>query len=636
MVLSPICCRIRLMTVLIAAQTQSSVTSPDPLPTPTRAHLNKTFESLSKKYTAIPTPGTLANVLEKIPKQEKPTNDTPSSLSRNEPDRERNFDVEANIIVELDAEWGGPGWLPQELYRRRSSGKAICRGILDITHMAKELGIPLHSLWEKGGLLRDAYDPSDHSPNSIMKAISSVNEELGRKIHLAKQGQTITERSTLRSPSANKQINGLDASKTSPSSLQFSQIRQPKRLNGIFQPKPNSHQPVSNPPKDAFRLQSQLLKGTHITPSTHASTVESRFEVIPSPSSPRRVVSTVSSAASPRSSTQMQQDGVKDRTKAAPVNGTLPTPKSPSILQSVRSAQHNQRQDLTPQSASTRSQSTSQASQVAAAIRRDDSDPSLAKPTSSPVTTSRPLPSIVAAESQTPKESIDHLESQEAAAAAAFSTMPIALDSTSSLSSDSLSPPPSEDESTPPKFNDSDDPAYQSLDSSPVLKKRKREPPVDGNGVSPGNNPPKRNRYTVQPDVEKVYRQLTDKIELTDDVILFVAEVLVAEYGSKKARLLDPLWFNANESERLPQAIASLNLQEVVYYFAIHHARSSHWSLGVLSGDGSSVRCNLYDSMQNVAHRGIVQDRLQRWLVEIGETRPLLFTSKVCNPCRAS
>ena len=128
---------------------------------------------------------------------------------------------------------------------------------------------------------------------------------------------------------------------------------------------------------------------------------------------------------------------------------------------------------------------------------------------------------------------------------------------------------------------------------------------------------------------QKVYEQLTTNTSLSDDVILFVADLLRAEYGNANTFLLDPLWFNADLSDKLPQPVSSFGKPDAVHYFLIHHSNHSHWSLGVFQIDGDRVCCRFFDPLANVTRRNTVRRRFQQWLSEFGERRPLHFTAPV-------
>lgn len=128
--------------------------------------------------------------------------------------------------------------------------------------------------------------------------------------------------------------------------------------------------------------------------------------------------------------------------------------------------------------------------------------------------------------------------------------------------------------------------------------------------------------------VEKILRQLTCDVQLTDDVVELVCQAIVVEHGDDNVRLLSPLWFEADELSALPQTIRNLD-QEQTICFPIHHKFPKHWTMGVARVTADQVVLTFHDSMQCSERANTVRRRFGAWMEAVRLKQPLVFQTKV-------
>ncbi|KAJ4191909.1 hypothetical protein NW767_010816 [Fusarium falciforme] len=136
-------------------------------------------------------------------------------------------------------------------------------------------------------------------------------------------------------------------------------------------------------------------------------------------------------------------------------------------------------------------------------------------------------------------------------------------------------------------------------------------------------------RLTGPLTVEKILRQLTCDVQLTDDVVELVCQAIVVEHGGDNVRLLSPLWFEADELSALPQTIRNLD-QEQTICFPIHHKFPKHWTMGVARVTADQVALTFHDSMQCSERANTVRRRFGAWMEAVRLKQPLVFQAKEC------
>lgn len=128
--------------------------------------------------------------------------------------------------------------------------------------------------------------------------------------------------------------------------------------------------------------------------------------------------------------------------------------------------------------------------------------------------------------------------------------------------------------------------------------------------------------------VEKIVRQLTCDVQLTDDIVELVCQAIVVEHGGNNVRILSPLWFEADDQSTLPQTIRGLN-QEQTICFPIHHKSPKHWTMGVARVCPNQVVLTFHDSFQHSERANAVRRRFQAWMERVGLKQRLVFQTKV-------
>ncbi|KAI8654289.1 hypothetical protein LRP88_00172 [Fusarium phalaenopsidis] len=136
-------------------------------------------------------------------------------------------------------------------------------------------------------------------------------------------------------------------------------------------------------------------------------------------------------------------------------------------------------------------------------------------------------------------------------------------------------------------------------------------------------------RLTGPLTVEKILRQLTCDVQLTDDVVELVCQAIVVEHGGDNVRVLSPLWFEADELSALPQTIRNLD-QEQTICFPIHHKFPKHWTMGVARVTADQVVLTFHDSMQCSERANAVRRRFRAWMETVQLEQPLVFQTKEC------
>jgi hypothetical protein len=163
--------------------------------------------------------------------------------------------------------------------------------------------------------------------------------------------------------------------------------------------------------------------------------------------------------------------------------------------------------------------------------------------------------------------------------------------------------------------------------TSPITPTKKRKRAM----VSVPSTPTravKGERLTGPLTVEKILRQLTCDVQLTDDVVELVCQAIVVEHGGDNVRLLSPLWFEADEPSSLPQTIRNLD-QEQTICFPIHHKFPKHWTMGVARVTADQVVLTFHDSMQCSERANTVRRRFGAWMEAVRLKQPLVFQTKV-------
>ncbi|EEU36351.1 uncharacterized protein NECHADRAFT_86887 [Fusarium vanettenii 77-13-4] len=176
-------------------------------------------------------------------------------------------------------------------------------------------------------------------------------------------------------------------------------------------------------------------------------------------------------------------------------------------------------------------------------------------------------------------------------------------------------------------------PADEQLEKAPTptspttpTKKRKRDLT---SASSPLARSVRSERLTGPLTVEKILRQLTCDVQLTDDVVELVCQAIVVEHGGDNVRVLSPLWFEADELSALPQTIRNLD-QEQTICFPIHHKFPKHWTMGVARVTADQVVLTFHDSMQSSERANAVRRRFKEWMKTVKLKQPLAFQTKDC------
>ncbi|KLO83004.1 uncharacterized protein FFB20_04121 [Fusarium fujikuroi] len=78
--------------------------------------------------------------------------------SNSEIKKEARLRIHKANIDWLNKEWKGPNWFPTDLLRPSKPCRSVVRGLKNITEEAMIKNIPLPSLWESGGYLRNVVD----------------------------------------------------------------------------------------------------------------------------------------------------------------------------------------------------------------------------------------------------------------------------------------------------------------------------------------------------------------------------------------------------------------------------------------------------------------------------------------------
>ncbi|KAJ4314653.1 hypothetical protein N0V84_008780 [Fusarium piperis] len=129
--------------------------------------------------------------------------------------------------------------------------------------------------------------------------------------------------------------------------------------------------------------------------------------------------------------------------------------------------------------------------------------------------------------------------------------------------------------------------------------------------------------------VEKIVRQLTCDVQLTDDIVELICQAIVVEHGGDNVRMLSPLWFEADELSTLPQSIRGLD-QEQTICFPIHHKLSKHWTMGIARVHLNQVVLTFHDSIRCSERANAVRRRFQAWMEKVKLKQPLIFQTKEC------
>lgn len=163
--------------------------------------------------------------------------------------------------------------------------------------------------------------------------------------------------------------------------------------------------------------------------------------------------------------------------------------------------------------------------------------------------------------------------------------------------------------------------------TSPMTPTKKRKRAIVSVPSTPTRSV-KGERLTGPLTVEKILRQLTCDVQLTDDVVELVCQAIVVEHGGDNVRMLSPLWFEADELSALPQMIRNLD-QEQTICFPIHHKFPKHWTMGVARVTAEQVVLTFHDSMQCSERANTVRRRFGAWMEAVNLEKPLVFQTKV-------
>jgi hypothetical protein len=77
---------------------------------------------------------------------------------RKEAKKELRRETYKDRVAWLDKEWQGSHWLPQDVVRQYKPCSSVVRCLKSITELATTENIPLSSLWESGGFMRNVVD----------------------------------------------------------------------------------------------------------------------------------------------------------------------------------------------------------------------------------------------------------------------------------------------------------------------------------------------------------------------------------------------------------------------------------------------------------------------------------------------
>ncbi|KAM0421004.1 hypothetical protein ACHAPT_011247 [Fusarium lateritium] len=112
---------------------------------------------------------------------------------------------------------------------------------------------------------------------------------------------------------------------------------------------------------------------------------------------------------------------------------------------------------------------------------------------------------------------------------------------------------------------------------------------------------------------DKIIRQLTCDVQLTDDIVELICQAIVVEHADENVRLLNPLWFRVDDENDLPQ---------------------KHWTMGVARVLSTGVTLHFHDAVLGNARADVVERRFQAWMNRFGLTQPLVFTRMKCTAQR--
>ncbi|KAJ3524447.1 hypothetical protein NM208_g12057 [Fusarium decemcellulare] len=135
-------------------------------------------------------------------------------------------------------------------------------------------------------------------------------------------------------------------------------------------------------------------------------------------------------------------------------------------------------------------------------------------------------------------------------------------------------------------------------------------------------------RFVPGADAEKIYHQLTCRevksagvgstdvkptgVRFTDDVLDILCQVVVAKNGTDNVRMLNPLWFEADETKALPQDLRH------------------HWTLGVVRVSTTEMKFHFHDSAPQSDRAITVAERFKAWMKKCGFKQELSFHPSDC------
>ncbi|RTE84335.1 hypothetical protein BHE90_001136 [Fusarium euwallaceae] len=168
--------------------------------------------------------------------------------------------------------------------------------------------------------------------------------------------------------------------------------------------------------------------------------------------------------------------------------------------------------------------------------------------------------------------------------------------------------------------------------TSPMTPSKKRKRDIFGVS-SPLERSVRTERRTGPLTVDKIVRQLTCDVQLTDDILELICQAIVVEHGGNNVKVLSPLWFEADEVSSLPQTVRGLD-QDLTICFPIHHKLAGHWTMGIARVSSEKVVLTFHDSMQSSQRADAVERRFKAWMEKMGLKQELVFKIKECTQQR--
>ncbi|KAH6866133.1 hypothetical protein B0T10DRAFT_75002 [Thelonectria olida] len=486
-------------------------------------------------------------------------------------------------IEELNTLWDGPGWMPAEVRAARlrpstDLSSDFIRLLKSITLSAQELDIPLPSLWDAGGALREAVMQGSNPPRLTLQMCIDVAKQM--EATLAARNRMSADDSDHHNAAegGNKQQTGEDAEQghrvasqaLPPAGQQVEAMG--SRLEKILPSDEKCGVSQTLPPEDP---------GSHNQP--HLKENETKRTLLENPGTWDETHGTVKHATSTqtpeeedvevgRRASQAAYFDFEDCGMASSHSSPLQTPLGPRDSFDTR--------DLSPHMS------------VGMPLNSITYEASESGP--------GPGPKLAASSGRI--SSFQQIAEEDVAVAV-------------------MAP-----------VSNIDD---QDGDLAPQRRHKKRTrldldlaKESSAGAASSPPRPSSKTRAGWGPEPSEVIRQLTTNVSLTDDVMRLVGSVIVAKYN-RDVRLLDPLWFEADETGKVPQELRQIQPGRLLC-FAIHHRQVNHWTLAAVQVFPRRMCLYFFDSLSNDDRAMKVRDRFQQWMECCGMGHELEFTREKC------